>query len=44
MVLRKFQNGGRIKLKIQSEAGNLKGDLSIDTTFYPPLKGLSSEI
>jgi hypothetical protein len=34
MVIREFQDGGRIKKKIpERSVGSLKGDLSIDTTF-----------
>jgi hypothetical protein len=34
MVLREFQDGGRIKLESRAQSvGSLKEDLSIDTTF-----------
>ncbi len=37
MVLREFQDGGHINTNLEQSIGNLKGDLSIDTTFDPPL-------
>jgi hypothetical protein len=36
MVLREFQDGGRINKNLKQSIGSLKGDLSIDTTFDPP--------
>jgi hypothetical protein len=38
MVLREFQDGGRIKKNLEQSDGSLKGDLSTDTTFAPTLK------
>ncbi len=37
MVLREFQDGGRKNRNLEQSVGSLKGDLSIDTTFDPPL-------
>jgi hypothetical protein len=37
MVLHEFQDCGHIKKNLRQSDGSLKGDLSIDTTFDPPL-------